>query len=236
MTTIGSTSGEIPFADETDDDEGCPKGDPSCTSRSDECHDACERDLSVPLKGYEGLAVAVRNALHAIEEALTAHYDAAGEDTTTRDALIEARRRFVSVLVAFVAPVDDDNDDPTCDACGEANADECVPCLVWRETGAVDELMLCEDCITTGRRTCGRVIRTDIVRVSAIPARWQVEWQREGETVRILGLSGQSDAARGITLDDALHPVRYWPYGADALRKLNAALGTSFDLSEFTHA
>lgn len=24
------------------DDEGCPVGDPSCTSRDDECHDACE--------------------------------------------------------------------------------------------------------------------------------------------------------------------------------------------------
>lgn len=26
----------------TDDDEGCPVGDPSCVSRGDECHDACK--------------------------------------------------------------------------------------------------------------------------------------------------------------------------------------------------
>jgi hypothetical protein len=28
--------------EDEDDDDGCPKLDPDCTSRADECHDACE--------------------------------------------------------------------------------------------------------------------------------------------------------------------------------------------------
>lgn len=36
--------------DDTDDGEdgGCPFDDPDCTSRADECHDACERKPAVP--------------------------------------------------------------------------------------------------------------------------------------------------------------------------------------------
>lgn len=34
--------------EDDDTDEGCPYNDPDCTSRADECHDACERQPPVP--------------------------------------------------------------------------------------------------------------------------------------------------------------------------------------------
>lgn len=37
---------------EDDEDEGCPKGDPDCLSRDDECHDACEAPTRGPVAEY----------------------------------------------------------------------------------------------------------------------------------------------------------------------------------------
>jgi hypothetical protein len=43
--------------DEDDEDEGCPKGDPDCLSRDDECHDACEApcDHSMGYRTHQGM-------------------------------------------------------------------------------------------------------------------------------------------------------------------------------------
>lgn len=43
----GKTPGCDECATESDEDEGCPVEDPDCTSRDDECHDACEAPAPV---------------------------------------------------------------------------------------------------------------------------------------------------------------------------------------------